>query len=63
MAARWPRCVAVLVLVRVWCASAGVAYGLWAEENVTAAGVVRPSETEVEEPLLFRQWVFAFARG
>ena len=63
MAARWPRCVAVLVWVRVWRAGAGVAYGLWVEENVTAASVVRPSETEVEEPPLVSQLFFAFARG
>jgi len=54
--------VAVLVWVRVWRAGAGVAYGLWAEENVTAARVVRPSETEVEEPPLVSQLFFAFAR-
>ena len=49
MEVRCPHCGAEMILVRVRSASGRVLYDLWAEENVTAASVVRQSETEVEQ--------------
>jgi len=51
-----------MILVRVWSASGGVLYDLWAEEWVVPPGMAGGSVAKAEEPPLLTQLFFAFAK-
>jgi hypothetical protein len=58
---RCPRCGAEMILVRVWSASGGVLYDLWAEEWVVPPALAVRAVAKAEEPPLLTQLFFAFA--